>query len=220
MKCNLKKISTQLSSVSSAVDRGPARSQQQAKGTATLAADLERLQRLILNRPELKSALIKKRTNPPADIATLVNTFFYRISICKETGCWIFGGQKSQRYSHLDFRYRRISGHHMAWMMYYGDIPRGLHVLHKCDRTKCCNPAHLFLGTQKDNVQDSVRKGRCIRAKGSQNGHAILTESQVSEIKRIWMPRVVTRKMISRKFNISIGCLDKILYNQSWKHVV
>lgn len=48
----------------------------------------------------------------------------------------------------------------VAWEMTYGEIPPGMKALHKCDNPCCCNPNHIFIGTQKDNMQDMVRKGR------------------------------------------------------------
>lgn len=46
-----------------------------------------------------------------------------------------------------------------------GPIPVGLNVLHTCDNRKCCEPTHLFVGSQQDNMQDCVRKGRTVKAK-------------------------------------------------------
>jgi len=52
------------------------------------------------------------------------------------------------------------SAHRAAWTLLVGPIPAGMHVLHTCDNPPCCNPAHLFLGTNDDNVADMVAKGR------------------------------------------------------------
>lgn len=50
--------------------------------------------------------------------------------------------------------------HRLTWTALNGSIPTGICVLHRCDESLCVNPAHLFLGTHKENMQDKVAKKR------------------------------------------------------------
>lgn len=61
---------------------------------------------------------------------------------------------------------RTFRAHRIAWELANGqEIPAGMWALHRCDNPPCVNPEHLFLGTQEDNEQDKVSKGRWRLAK-------------------------------------------------------
>src|SRR5579871_992348 len=77
-----------------------------------------------------------------------------------ESGCliWIGGTSNYGHGSIGDAKGHCIPTHRAAWMVYRGEIPKGLCVLHKCDVPPCCNPDHLFIGTQIDNIADRHKK--------------------------------------------------------------
>lgn len=78
-----------------------------------------------------------------------------------ESGCWIFQGCKDKwGYAHFAVKHKRHQAHRFAWMLANGPVANGLHVLHRCDNPPCVNPAHLFLGTNEENMLDKRLKGR------------------------------------------------------------
>jgi hypothetical protein len=88
--------------------------------------------------------------------------------VIKTSTCWIFmGGISTDGYGR--FRCRNIDGeqatittHRAAAELAYGPAPAGLTHLHDCEVRICCRPAegHLRIGTQVENVQQAIRRGR------------------------------------------------------------
>lgn len=78
-----------------------------------------------------------------------------------EDACWTWTAYHGGRYGTFGIRHgTTIYAHRFAYLTEHGAIADGLSVLHGCDNPQCCNPAHLFLGTQADNMRDKAAKGR------------------------------------------------------------
>lgn len=106
------------------------------------------------------------------------------------------------------------SAHRVSWEVNRGPIPAGVYVLHKCDNRKCVNPAHLFLGTQAENMRDMVSKGRSLR--GEKCGRRKLNAVQVDEI-RLHTLLKVPQKDIAAKYGITRENVRLITNGKYWK---
>jgi hypothetical protein len=122
---------------------------------------------------------------------------------------------------------RRVGAHRAAYEQCYGPIPEGLVVCHRCDNQACVNPAHLFLGTQAENLADMRGKGRHshgdshrrVVCRGETHKSAKLTQAQVDEIRAAYIPGIVTQKQIAARFGVSDVLVSKIVNGKLWREV-
>ena len=105
--------------------------------------------------------------------------------------------------------------HQLAWITAKGAIPKGLKVLHRCDVRTCINIDHLFLGTQKQNIQDCADKGRLATLKGERSNFAKLTLEQVIAIRAD--PR--TQVAIAVEYGVDQSAISNIKRRRNWAHV-
>lgn len=140
-------------------------------------------------------AMRRAERQSPAAIQTRFERYFIPVT---ESGCWIWiGANRNPKYGSMSLNAKVTPAHRVSWIIYRGQIPEGLFVLHKCDIGFCVNPNHLFLGTQQDNVDDMMRKGRQKPSgrRGTQIHFAKLTEEQVLKIREDRrLPMVIARE--------------------------
>lgn len=80
--------------------------------------------------------------------------------VTKTETCWTFSPRFASGYGKLSNGDRKLRAHRVAYELFVGPIPPGMHVLHVCDNPPCVRPEHLFLGNHRDNMRDMEAKGR------------------------------------------------------------
>lgn len=104
-----------------------------------------------------------------------------------------------------------------AYELTHGPIPDGLYVLHSCDNRSCCNPAHLFLGTARDNTADMFSKGRARpgHVPGVLNGRAKLTIEQVTAIRQARGKR--TQQSLADEYGVAQTTISGVMRGVNWQ---
>ncbi len=142
--------------------------------------------------------------------------------------CWLWTGARAgpdasagEGYGHL-YGGRRgegnIRANRLSYILANESIPDDLFVLHKCDNQKCVNPTHLFLGTQKENIEDANRKGRLSR--GTSRYNAKLSECDIWNIRIEYAKGDISQRALAKFFAVAQQHISDIVVGNRWKHVV
>lgn len=123
--------------------------------------------------------------------------------------CWEWQGGLSHGYGRVGINNKTVSTHRAMYEILKGPIRQGMFLCHKCDNPKCCNPDHLFEGTQLDNMQDCKSKGR-----NKPPPNKKLNSLQVEEIRSLYVSGM-GQKEIANKFNITQSNVSKIVTGAS-----
>jgi len=141
----------------------------------------------------------------------------FESKIEKTSSCWLWIGSRAtaRYYGRFWQGPSHVLAHRFSYQLYKGEIPLGLKVLHKCDVTHCVNPDHLFLGTQKENIQDMDRKGRRKQPRGEKCGASKITAEQAIKIRND--PRSMGK--IGKDYGVSTSQVCNIKHMKHWRHV-
>lgn len=108
-----------------------------------------------------------------------------------------------------------VRAHRLAYALHYGQDPAGMVVCHRCDNPSCVNPEHLFLGTQQDNIDDKMRKGRA--RLGEDHPNALLSAEDVRQI-RCLLGLGIRHWWVASSFGVSRSTVTHIKNKRNWKN--
>jgi len=159
--------------------------------------------------------------------------FAKKVKKGQQDECWPWVASRNRKgYGQFAIQNYPVIAHRIAYILEHGSIPNEApHILHRCDNPPCCNPAHLFAGTNEENIKDMVAKGRSAKGdrtgprlhpecmpRGSRHHGAKLNETQVVEIRRRRKAGDFLRK-IANAFMVSEATIRHIIAGKIWRHV-
>jgi hypothetical protein len=112
--------------------------------------------------------------------------------------------------------------HRAVYKMTFGSIPDGAYVLHKCDVRNCCNPDHLYAGSQKDNMRDMIERGRTGNRRGQPKGEAhSMAKIKQSDAEAIIEAAYsgVSATVLSEKYGVGRNQIARIVSGERWPHL-
>lgn len=164
------------------------------------------------------------------DDATLVARFWAKVDRLSVGECWPWKGSRHPKgYGRIRVggKYGElISSHRVSWEIAHGRmVPEGKQVCHSCDNPPCCNPDHLWLGSNADNVADKVSKGRQARnvvdvpyetrARGERGGNSKLKEADVLKIRATTRPSTE----VAAEYSVHPSLIRYIRARKIWQHI-
>ena len=158
--------------------------------------------------------------------------FWLKVQIRAPDECWEWQGAiTSSGYGNLTWHGRHVQAHRVAYFLYNGGIALTTNfrqdgvakryrrfVLHKCDNRRCCNPAHLFLGSMRANQLDAYRKGRKVQPR-SQHANAKLSATQITEVRHRYDAGGVTQQQLAAEFGVSQRAISLVVRRETYKDI-
>ena len=143
--------------------------------------------------------------------------FWDKVAIGDVDACWLWSACRNrQGYGLFWLNGKMHLAHRLVVCLRTGDPGVAMHA---CDTPACCNPAHIAIGTQADNMADRDAKGRNNQPKGEANGEAKLTEVEVIEIRERYAAGGIYQKQLAAEYGVDRSRISYIVLRKNWAHL-
>lgn len=166
-----------------------------------------------------------------ADIAR----FWSKVDVRGSDECWLWKASCFKGgYGQFKASGRMLKANRVAYFLGTGmDLGESL-ALHTCDNPPCCNPAHVYGGTAKDNITDAITRGRFAcgvgethgsrthpesRARGERVGNAKFTAEQVADMRALYLAGGHTHQSFADQFGVTREAIRDMLRGDNWGHI-
>lgn len=140
--------------------------------------------------------------------------FWSRVEMEGHNGCWYYTGCRDKwGYGDVNSLGKHIQAHRLSWKLLRGE-PGELDVLHRCNNAPCCNPEHLYLGTDKENARDRMEAGTQAWGEKLRNK---LTAEQVRAIRA--MKGVAVARIVAEPYGVDPGTITAIWRGETWQRL-
>ena len=154
-----------------------------------------------------------------------ISNFWNKVDVRLPSECWPWTAGTNAGYGQFEIGNRRdgnrrtVASHRLAFYFANEDQWPENYACHTCNNPICCNPSHLYDGTQQQNMDDMVAAGRQNKAKGENHGRSILTEDQILEIRERYIPRLITQQMLADEYGVNQSLIHQIIHRHIWRHI-
>jgi len=154
-------------------------------------------------------------------ISTIESRFWNKVSKSSPEQCWEWTAHTLRSGYGWFHTSEGPKGAHRVAAFLVGLLPtlsHELHVLHRCDNPKCCNPTHLFLGTNADNARDKALKnrGRGVAQFGESNPASKLTAVQVADIQKKYATGTISQTNLAKEYGMTQPAISRIVTGARW----